>query len=219
MRRLISKSDEIVDALHSRKALKGRQLDEIHNLPACPAFRPASYSPAVTFHPALQIRGAADFSLQTAARSKTCRIPSTPDKPFRGGHYGNLGAHSHDNRFDYERHHLLAASEIRKNRDAADKIGLNPNNAPSIQMLPEDHAKTLSFRNLKGADEYRAKQGQLLREGKIDEIFQIEYDFLTGPEFGGRYNQALEETIDYALEKGFITKRPTDRLAEQATNT
>ena len=86
-------------------------------------------------------------------------------------------------------------------------------------MLPEDHAKTLSFRNLKGADEYRAKQGQLLREGKIDEIFQIEYDFLTGPEFGGRYNQALEETIDYALEKGFITKRPTDRLAEQATNT
>ena len=34
-----------------------------------------------------------------------------------------------------------------------------------------------------------------------------------------KYNQALEETIDYALEKGFITKRPTGRLAAQATNT
>ncbi|STC69064.1 transposase-like protein [Corynebacterium pilosum] len=86
-------------------------------------------------------------------------------------------------------------------------------------MLPQDHAKTWSFRNLKGADEYRAMQGQLLREGKIDEVFQIEYDFLTGSESGGRYNQALEETIDYALEKGFITKRPTGRLAAQATNT
>lgn len=106
VRRLISKSDEIVDALHSRKALKGRQLDEIRNLPACPAFRPASYSPATTFRPALQIRGAADLSLQTAARSKTCGILSIPEKPFRGGPYGNLGTHSHDNRFDYERHLL-----------------------------------------------------------------------------------------------------------------
>ena len=52
VRRLISKTDEIVDALHSRKTLKSRQLDEIHNLPACPTFRPASYLPAATFHPA-----------------------------------------------------------------------------------------------------------------------------------------------------------------------
>ena len=81
-----------------------------------------------------------------------------------------------------------------------------------IETDESQNVRTESRGRLRGfsySDPYRKEQERLLREGNINEIFQIEYDFLTSPQFEGRYDQA----IDYAFDQGRITKKPTPRAA------
>lgn len=47
--------------------------------------------------------------------------------------------------------------------------------------------------------------------GDTNQIFQMEYDFLTQAAFEGRYVDALGEVIQYALDNGFLTKSPSPR--------
>ncbi|WP_146183368.1 hypothetical protein [Corynebacterium liangguodongii] len=113
------------------------------------------------------------------------------------------------------RHHLIAQEVIKSNPDAAGRLGrkgLNPSNAPAIQMTPEDHRLTKSWGSSAQAQEYRELQAELFKKGDTDQIFQMEYNFLTRPEFEGRYNEALDEVIKYALKEGFITKSPSPRV-------
>lgn len=79
-------------------------------------------------------------------------------------------------------------------------------------MTPADHRLTESWGSSKEAQDYRDLQTELFRKGDTNQIFQMEYDFLTRPEFGGRYDEALDEAIKYALEQGFINKSPSPRV-------
>ncbi|WP_290342428.1 hypothetical protein [Corynebacterium auris] len=113
------------------------------------------------------------------------------------------------------RHHLIAQEVIKSNPDAAGGLGrkgLNPSNAPAIQMTPEDHRLTESWGPKKEAKRYRELQAELFKKGDTDKIFQMEYDFLTQPQFEGRYDEALDEAIEYALKEGFITRSPSPRV-------
>lgn len=85
MRRLISKSDEIVDGLHSRKALKTRQLDEIRNLPAC-GVNPVLYSTDITYRPA-RFTHVGPHTLLFQFVSNRCTAKSIAAQPFRGSSY------------------------------------------------------------------------------------------------------------------------------------
>ena len=214
VRRLISKSDEIVDALHSRKALKGRQLDEIRSLPAC-GVNPVLYSTDITYRPARFTHVGPHTHLFQFV-SNRCIVKSIADQPFRGSSYYRLNA-THVSGIQLQRHHLIADEVIKNNPDVAKKMGktrwgLNRSNAPAIQMTPEDHRLTESWGSSKEAQDYRDLQTELFRKGDTNQIFQMEYDFLTRPDFGGRYDEALDETIKYALEQGFITKSPSPRV-------
>lgn len=212
VRRLISKSDEIVDALHSRRALKGRQLDEIRNLPAC-GVNPVLYSTDITYRTARFTHSGPHTHLFHFV-SNRCIVKSVSTQPFRGSSYYRLNA-THVSGIQLHRHHLIADEVIRSNRDIAKTLGsrgLNPSNAPAIQMTPADHRLTESWGSSKEAQDYRDLQTQLFRKGDTNQIFQMEYDFLTRPEFGGRYDEALDEAIKYALEQGFINKSPSPRV-------
>jgi len=46
---------------------------------------------------------------------------------------------------------------------------------------------------------------QLVREGKVDEAFQREYEEIKST-FPGKYDQALDEMMDDALARGFLSK-------------
>ena len=211
VRRLISKTDEIVDALHSRKTLKSRQLDEIHNLPAC-GVNPVLYSTDITYRPARFTHVGPHTHLFQFV-SNRCIVKSIAGHPFRGSSYYRLNA-THVSGIQLQRHHLIADEVIRSNRDIANTLGsrgLNPSNAPAIQMTPEDHRVTESWGRKKEAELYRKRQEELFRAGDTNQIFQMEYDFLTQEAFEGRYVDALDEAIQYALDNGFLTKSPSPR--------
>ena len=113
VRRLISKSDEIVDALHSRKALKGRQLKEIHNLPAC-GVNLVLYSTDITYRPA-QFTHVGPHTHLFQFVSNRCIVKSIAGHPFRGSSYYRLNA-THVSGIQLQRHHLIADEVIRSNR-------------------------------------------------------------------------------------------------------
>ena len=77
--------------------------------------------------------------------------------------------------FRVQRHHIISSSAIKKEKGSLPK-GMNRNNAPAIQMDPADHKKTLSWGSKPAAKKYQEEQAQLIREGKIDEAFQREYE-------------------------------------------
>lgn len=147
LRQLISKSDDIIDALHSRKALRSRQLDKIRKIPACPTIGLAKLTSPSTYRTA-HLGTISYVSLSLQFVSNRCSIKSTVAQPPRGGSYYGLDSLHHSGK-QLERHHIFAVTAIRRNRDITKNIGkpgaeLNTSNAPSIQMTKEDHRLTAS---------------------------------------------------------------------------
>lgn len=85
--------------------------------------------------------------------------------------------------------------------------------------------ETLSWGSKPAAKKYQEEQAQLIREGKIDEAFQREYEDIKST-FNGKYDQVLDEMIDDALARGFLSKdfragntRIADNLAMDSNTT
>lgn len=212
LRKLVGKTDEIADALRQRNTLRAQQLDNIRSAPACAVATVVSAATPPTYRTAQHAPSASAAFLLVA--SLRCSVRSSAEHPFRGSSYYRLNA-THVAGIQLHRHHLIAQEVIKSNRDVAKTMGqkgLNPSNAPSIQMTPEDHRQTESWGSRPKAQEYRELQAELFRKGDTDQIFQLEYDFLTQPQFEGRYDEALDEAIEYALKEGFITKSPSPRV-------
>lgn len=72
-------------------------------------------------------------------------------------------------------------------------------------MEKADHKLTQSWGSGTKAKKYQEAQEQLVREGKIEEAFQGEYEYIKSV-FPGKYDQALDEMIDDALSRGFLSK-------------
>ena len=104
-----------------------------------------------------------------------------------GGRYGDLK--KQDGREGKEVHHMPAKSTSE----------LDENDGPAIIMEKEDHKKTASFGNSKEAQEYRAKQKELIDEGKFDEALQMDIDDIK-EKFGDKYDDAIEELKEYYNE-------------------
>ena len=77
----------------------------------------------------------------------------------------------------YQRHHIISQRVI-KNTQRDLGHGMNRSNGPSIQMTPKDHRMTKSWGGGSQAKAYRDHQEKLLRDGKYDEAFKEEYDFI-----------------------------------------
>lgn len=207
--KLAGKTGPIREALKKRSGALGNKLDNARNTPACPVTFRASYfaqKPVFTF--GIHRSGNAGSEPRyLVASTRKCRIPSVQEAPFRGGNYNHLGTRfwkTTDDVSDLERHHILSRAVIKENPGGKIPEKMNPNNAPSIQMTPEDHRLTLSWGGKPKAVAYREHQAQLVREGRIDEVFQMEIAS-TREKFGDKYDQALSEMVQDAKKRGFIT--------------
>ncbi|OJI02227.1 hypothetical protein BKD75_09665 [Corynebacterium diphtheriae] len=208
LRKLLSKTGEVRDLLRARRVERSAKLDQLHSIPSCGA---ASLSSAAVTRPNVQFvvhhanrHGQLQFE-QVA--STTCTVGSLPGRIFRGGNYRKLMTLSWIDprqKFRVERHHIIAASTIKREK-ASLPMGMTHSNAPAIQMTPKDHKQTLSWGSSLEAKKYQEKQAELIRKGKIDEAFQREYEDIKNA-FPGKYDQALDEMIDDALERGFLSK-------------
>jgi hypothetical protein len=213
VRQLVGKMGDVRDAMRARKAQRTQRLENARNVPNCPAFGSASFSSGGQVAGKFaQVSTANTKTGRSSAgsvfefvKSKRCSIKATQEKPFRGGSYYHLNAKSPTGK-GYQRHHIFSQRVI-KNTQGDIPHGMNRSNGPSIQMTPSDHRLTKSWGNKPGAQKYRNRQEALLREGKTDEAFKEEYDFFKDT-FGNKYDDGLQEAIDYAADMGFITKHP-----------
>ncbi|WP_256657133.1 MULTISPECIES: hemagglutinin repeat-containing protein [unclassified Pseudomonas] len=74
---------------------------------------------------------------------------------------------------------------------------ISSKDGPAIKMDPKDHADTASHGRSKEADAYRAKQEELLGQGKLKEAIQMDVDDIRG-KFGNKYDDAIKQMLDYA---------------------
>lgn len=86
---------------------------------------------------------------------------------------------------------------------ANDVNGLNVNDGPAIVMDKANHRQTASCGNSLEAREYRAKQGDLIKEGKFEEAMQMDIDDIH-EKFGDKYDDAIAQMKENAKEKGMI---------------
>lgn len=208
IRKLAGKTGSILEAFKKRSGALANKLDNARNTPACPVNFGASYSaqkPVFTFGVHRTDYAGSEPRFSNVVSLK-CSIRSTPTIPFRGGNYYRLGTGTllplGGKRL--QRHHILSSEVIKSNPNHI-PAGMKRNNAPAIQMTPADHQLTLSWGNSGRAIAYRAKQAELVRQGRIDDVFQLEVDFIQET-FGAKYDYALKEMLKDAQDRGFISK-------------
>lgn len=86
---------------------------------------------------------------------------------------------------------------------AADVNGLDFYDGPAIKMEKDDHRETASCGSSKDARDYRAQQAEYIREGNFKEAMQMDIDDIH-EKFGDKYDDAIDQMISYATEKGYI---------------
>jgi hypothetical protein len=111
---------------------------------------------------------------------------------YAGGAYGRMRARG------IISHHMPAWDAWKKggrpNMRGARQI--TEYSAPSIQMDPADHALTKSFRRGRVADQFRADQAKLIRQGRYKEAFLMDVADIRG-QFGNKYDEAIGEAMVY----------------------
>lgn len=73
---------------------------------------------------------------------------------------------------------------------------ISSSDGPAIKMEPADHKKTASWGSSDDAIEYRAKQQELLNQGKLNEAMQKDIDDIRS-KFGNKYDNAIKEMVEY----------------------
>ena len=108
----------------------------------------------------------------------------------KGGSYKDVKTDGEGDR--YEVHHMPADSA--SNLDRGD--------GPAIKMEKEDHRQTASCGMSREAQEYRARQKELIEQGKFREALQMDIDDIH-EKFGDKYDDAIAEMLEYVdqLEK------------------
>ena len=105
-----------------------------------------------------------------------------------GGRYADLKKTSDSS--TEQVHHMPAKSASEK------AVGLSQSDGPAIVLSKEDHAKTASFNNKRGSKEYRAKQENLIRQGKFQEAFNMDVTDIK-QKFPGKYDDAISDAQKY----------------------
>ena len=106
------------------------------------------------------------------------------EKNTSGGRYGYLKKINNDP--NYEIHHIPSASIS----------GIHRNMGPAVKLRKEDHEKTLSYGNSKKAQEYRAKQEELIKKGNF--YASVLMDIVDiWDKFGDKYDKNLYEMLEY----------------------
>lgn len=98
-----------------------------------------------------------------------------------------------------EVHHMPAFQSYESNSE----LGLVFKDGPAIKMTKEDHQLTASWGRSLDAQNYREKQAEFIREGNFKEAMQMDIDDIH-KKFGDRHDDAIDQVLTYAEEKGLI---------------
>ena len=115
---------------------------------------------------------------------KNSELPSGEITEKKGGSYAEVKETS-DGSTD-EVHHMPA--------DSASP--LERNDGPAIKMEKADHRLTASCGSSQEAREYRAKQKELIDQGKFREAVQMDINDIRD-KFGNKYDDAIAEMMTY----------------------
>lgn len=74
---------------------------------------------------------------------------------------------------------------------------------PAIKMSKGDHEKTKSYGRGGSAREYQKNQRRLIEQGRYREAMENDIKDIRD-NFGGKYDDAIEQALDYARCMGFI---------------
>ena len=101
-----------------------------------------------------------------------------------GGSYREVKEHSSGE--THEVHHM----------PSDDASTLERNDGPCIKMEKEDHRETASYGNSREARAYRAKQRELIEQGKFKEAQQMDIDDIR-EKFGDKYDEEIKQMEEY----------------------
>ena len=110
------------------------------------------------------------------------------EKPVTGGSYDYVKYCADSSVYDV--HHIISVEAIKATGF------LNFNKAPCIRILRLDHKLTGSYGRYAVSCNYRKKQIELIKQGKIRELIQDEINFIRS-RFGSKYDKELEEMLKY----------------------
>ncbi len=130
----------------------------------------------------------------------------SPEKPTSYIYeYGTDGGRYKDMKDEGWGHNTEPPTEVH-HMPANSASELPTDDGPCIVMDYEDHRETASCGNSREAQEYRAKQKELIEQGKFREAFQMDVDDIRD-KFGDKYDEAIskaEEYIDQLEKEGRI---------------
>jgi hypothetical protein len=143
------------------------------------------------------------FSLSSPALGEHCDFGCWSDAaktgPYRGGPHSQTKLPWGDS---LESHHMPSKSVS----------GLGESKGPAIQMLPDDHARTLSNGKMQGSGEHLEMIGDMISRGDMRGVMAMEIrDVRRIARDAGdprRYNQAMREMMDYSRSQGYIPNNP-----------
>lgn len=123
-----------------------------------------------------------DNSTEEDSKSDEKYVDENAEK--KGGRFGDVFKEGEGDK--YEVHHMPADSTTELER----------NDGPAIKMDKDDHQETASCGNSREAREYRAKQKELIENGKFREALQMDIDDIH-EKFGDKYDDAISEMLEY----------------------
>lgn len=110
------------------------------------------------------------------------------EKPVTGGSYDYVKYCADSSVYDV--HHIISVEAIKATGF------LNFNKAPCIRILRLVHKLTGSYGRYAVSCNYRKKQIELIKQGKIRELIQEEVNFIRS-RFGSKYDNELGEMLKY----------------------
>lgn len=111
---------------------------------------------------------------------------------FQTGRYKDISA------LGGQRHHFISATPLRN-------AGFNPDYAPSIRMLTEDHYETPSYG--RPGDSHRKKEEELLKQQRYQALIDFNVEALRDAEDSeGYYDNLLEKYDTYVIEAAWLSE-------------
>ena len=93
-------------------------------------------------------------------------------------------------------------------------LGLSHYKGPAFFMGQEDHRLTASWGRRRTASQWRELQEQLIRKNKFGKALEMDIRDVQR-KFGGKYNDAMLEMIEYARREALITNKEAKRLTRK----
>ncbi|WP_407399943.1 hypothetical protein [Treponema sp.] len=109
---------------------------------------------------------------------------------FDGGRYGDIigswGWGGYEKEYGLEVHHM----------PSGDSIPFDYRDGPAITMLEEDHKLTASYAYSEEAIAFRAKEAELIKQGKFRDALQMNIDDIHS-KFGSKYDIQINSMLEY----------------------